>query len=180
MRAKIRETNGRFVALWSCRTIQELALCERSSLTGGSACQKQIWSRTQLKRYPCLQMQPSELSEFAPRVSVLAPSGRLLFVIHAARAAQMVERPEQILKTKGGLVREIVVAETAPKTNEPSSPAGLAAYMGQRYTRIERLVNDDGEFDGGRVHQFKPIHPGDRDLFVLSVTDNLSPQPGAA
>ena len=115
-------------------------------------------------------MQPSELSEFAPRVSVLAPSGRLLFVIHAARAAQMVERPEQILKTKGGLVREIVVAETAPKTNEPSSPAGLAAYMGQRYTRIERLVNDDGEFDGGRVHQFKPIHPGDRDLFVLSVT----------
>jgi len=125
-------------------------------------------------------MQPSELSEFAPRVSVLAPSGRLLFVIHAARAAQMVERPEQILKTKGGLVREIVVAETAPKTKEPSAPAGLAAYMGQRYTRIERLVNDDGEFDGGRVHQFKPIHPGDRDLFVLSVTDNLSPQPGAA
>ena len=123
------------------------------------------------------KMQPSE---FAPRVSVRAPSGRLLFVIHAARAAQMVERPEQILKTKGGLVREIVVAETAPKTNEPSSPAGLAAYMGQRYTRIERLVNDDGEFDGGRVHQFKPIHPGDRDLFVLSVTDNLSPQPGAA
>jgi len=122
-------------------------------------------------------MQPSE---FAPRVSVRAPSGRLLFVIHAARAAQMVERPEQILKTKGGLVREIVVAETAPKTNEPSSPAGLAAYMGQRYTRMERLVNDDGEFDGGRVHQFKPIHPGDRDLFVLSVTDNLSPQPGAA
>ena len=123
-------------------------------------------------------MQPS--AEFAPRVSVLAPSGRLLFVIHAARAAQMVERPEQILKTKGGLVREIVVAETAPKTNEPSSPAGLAAYMGQRYTRMERLVNDDGEFDGGRVHQFKPIHPGDRELFVLSVTDNLSPQPGAA
>jgi hypothetical protein len=35
-------------------------------------------------------MQPSE---FAPRVSVRAPSGRLLFVIHAARAAQMVERP---------------------------------------------------------------------------------------
>jgi hypothetical protein len=98
-------------------------------------------------------MQPPE---FAPRVSVFAPSGRLLFVIHAAPAAQMVERTEQILKTKGGLVREIAVAETAPKTNEPSSPVGLAAYMGQRYTRMERLVNDDGEFDGGRVHQFKP------------------------
>ena len=99
---------------------------------------------------PISKMQPSE---FAPRVSV---SGRLLFVIHAARAAQMVDRPEQILKTKGGLVREIAVAETAPKTNKPLSPAGLAEYMGQRYTRMERLVNDDGEFDGGRVHQFKP------------------------
>lgn len=124
---------------------------------------------------PISKMQPSE---FALPCFRARPSGRLLFVIHAARAAQMVDRPEQILKTKGGLVREIVVAETAPKTNEPSSPAGLAAYMGQRYTRIERLVNDDGEFDGGRVHQFKPIHPGD--LFVLSVTDNLSPHPGAA
>jgi hypothetical protein len=98
-------------------------------------------------------MQPSE---FALPCFRARPSGRLLFVIHAARAAQMVDRPEQILTTKGGLVREIVVAETAPKTNEPLSPAGLAAYMGQRYTRMERLVNDDGEFDGGRVHQFKP------------------------
>jgi len=114
-----------------------------------------------------------QTSEFSPRVSVFAPSGRLLFVIHAERAATMVQRPEQILKRKGGKVREIEAAEMAPRTNRAASPAGLSHYVGQRYTSMERLVNLAGEFDGSRTQQFKYIHPGDRDLFQLAVTENL-------
>ena len=114
-----------------------------------------------------------QTSDFAPHVSVFAPSGRRLFVIHAARAAQMVHSPEQILKRKKGLVREILVSETAPETRKSPTPVMSAGSTASRYTHKERLVNTAGEFDGGIVCQFKYIHPGDRDLFRLSVTDNL-------
>lgn len=49
------------------------------------------------------------------------------------------------------------------KPGVPSVPS-LSQYMGQRYTRLEPEA---------RCIEFRRIHRDDRDLFVLSVTDNL-------
>ena len=56
----------------------------------------------------------------------------------------------------------------------PGRPIGLPTgasvqqYMGQRYTRVQRPKEANGS---GRFYDFKPIHPGDQALFLLSVTD---------
>ncbi len=114
-----------------------------------------------------------QTSSFAPRVSVYSPEGALLYSVHPERAAQLVTEPEQIRKRKGGKVREITVSTVRHETSRPSQPPRLNQYMGQKYTYTEPTKNLSGEIDG-RVCQFKYIHPGDRAIFCLSVTDCLT------
>ena len=111
-------------------------------------------------------MQPAS---FAPRVLVFSASGNLLYTVHAERAAKM---RAEVRKRKGGHIREITISESAPHTHKPASVPTLRDYMGQRYTVKERTKNEVGEVDG-IVCQFRWIHPGDRPLFRLSVTDCL-------
>jgi len=113
--------------------------------------------------------------EYSSRVHVFSPGGQLLFAVHAERARQLVSECGYGIRKRTGparKVREIEAVEIAPRTGRPCSPPLLTQYMGQRYTRTERTRNADGDVDG-RVVQFKHIHPADRPLFLLSVTDCL-------
>jgi hypothetical protein len=110
---------------------------------------------------------------FSPRVHVYSPGGQILFAVHAERARQLVAEFGYLIRKRTGpgrKVREIEATEIAPPTHKPCSPPSLHQFMGQKYTQVERTRNVAGEIDG-RVVQFKPIHPGDRPLFLLSVTD---------
>lgn len=110
---------------------------------------------------------------FAPRVSVFSAEGALLYSVHPARAAKMVTAADQVRKLKGGKVREITVNTVRHETSRPAQPPRINQYMGQKYTYTESTVNAAGEVDG-RVCQLKYIHPGDRSIFMLSVTDCLT------
>lgn len=123
-------------------------------------------------------------TQFASRVRVFSLSGNLLFVLHAEGAARTLKeivagarageeslvRASHIRKRARGRIIEITVPADAPGTHKPPTAPSLSQYMGQKYTITERTKNAAGEVDG-RVCQHKYIHPGDRPLFRLSVTD---------
>jgi hypothetical protein len=113
--------------------------------------------------------------DFSARVMVFAPGGQILFAVHAERARHLVSEYGYLIRKRSGpgrKVREIEATEIAPRAHKPCSPPTLTQFMGQKYTKVERTKNAAGEIDG-RVCQFKFIHPGDRALFMLSVTDCL-------
>ncbi len=116
--------------------------------------------------------------KFAPRVQVLSPAGAHVYTIHAEEAARMVKDGQAKLRGSGRRMREIELLESLSDAQRgPSSAPSLRQYMGQVYTRREAVGSADGVI--GHVTQFKYIDPRDRPLFLLSVTDCLSPRPAA-
>jgi len=60
---------------------------------------------------------------------------------------------------------------TSMPPSKPPTPPSIHQYMGQHYTHRERMKNSPVQAPA-RI-EFNYIHPDDRDLFCLSVTDCL-------
>ncbi len=111
-----------------------------------------------------------KITEYASRVMVFSPSGSLLFCVHPERAKLIVADGGTARKVRRGKIREITAARCVAPSPKPNSTPHLSQYMGQKYTFRERTVDADGNANGATA-AFKYIHPGDRPLFLLSVTD---------
>ena len=118
---------------------------------------------------------------FAPVVYLRSRAGHILRTLHPAEARRLAPHCA-VSRTRGERIREMtllsdpVASQAWPHAGRqamPVTPPRLANYMGQRYTRTVPLERPDGRVDH-RVIEFRPIHPGDRPLFRLSVTDCLS------
>jgi hypothetical protein len=91
--------------------------------------------------------------------------------VPAAEAERMVGRGARI-RARNGHVREIEIMTGPGNPLGPPSSPSLTQYMGQRYTRMQSLET------GARCLGFRWIHPDDRALFMLSVTDCMAKAQG--
>jgi hypothetical protein len=108
---------------------------------------------------------------FSPKVFVFSPAGTLAYQVHAERAARLIESHRARAIGSGKAVRNIQLLLTLGSPTDTPTDASIGQYMGQRYT-FREAVGTDGTV--GHCATFKYIHPKDRPLFRLSVTDCLS------
>ena len=114
--------------------------------------------------------------KFAPRVQILSPAGAFIYTVHAEEASRLVDSGQAKRRGCGRRACEVELLQSlSEEQREPPSPPSLRNYMGQAYTRREAVGGSEGVI--GYVQQFKRINPRDRPLFMLSVTDCMSPAP---
>jgi hypothetical protein len=101
---------------------------------------------------------------FSARVQLYASTGRWVREIGAVEAARLLHAGAKVRSKRKGEIREIEMACAPGAPIGPPSPPRLTAFMGQKYTRIE--VNEQSH-----CIAFRPIHPDDQPLFLLSITD---------
>ncbi len=110
------------------------------------------------------------------RVDVYSVAGKWVESVSPYAALQRIAQGGHIRRLRKGKVSAIQLSPEGPgKPTGPPSKPSLTQYMGQRYTRRE-AVGSDGQMSGHCI-SFRSIHPDDRGLFCLSVTDCLVDEP---
>lgn len=89
-------------------------------------------------------------------------------------AERLISHGAVVCDRRGATVCAIRLARQIEAPIRPPSPPSVTQYMGQRYTYRQSLDGGNGQV--ARCFDFKHIAQGDRDLFCLSVTDNLGPR----
>jgi hypothetical protein len=110
--------------------------------------------------------------QFATRVQLYGSNNRFLGNVPANEAERLhVTGGAAIHDQRGHTVRAIRLSNPIGNPRKPPSPPSIHQYMGQHYTHREKI---GGKEQFARLVQFNYIHPDDKPLFCLSVTDCLT------
>ena len=102
---------------------------------------------------------------------LLASNTRFLGYVAGPEAQRLLSGGANVYDRRAGKVRSIILTCRIEEPSRPASAPSLTQYTGQRYTFRRSL--DAGSGQVARCFDFKRIDSGDRDLFCLSVIDNL-------
>lgn len=104
---------------------------------------------------------------------MISSVGRVLGTITGMEAHRLhTERGASIHDQRAGVIRAVQLHNELPAPQRSPTPPTVRMYMGQSYTHRRHLAKGE-ERRGELSVEFRYIHPDDRPLFCLSVTDCL-------
>lgn len=104
--------------------------------------------------------------QFNSRIHLIASTGRWLGKISAEKAREHLTRQWACVdEQREGRVRAIRLVERAMPI-KPPTPLTPASYLGQRYSYMETVRNDEQQV--GRCFALKPINAEDGGLFGVN------------